>query len=173
MHQRVVLKVTLKFILKQLLILLYDPFPSGFPTNTLYRTKILYTNLLSPVSATWPAHLIRFDFITRKIFGEQYRSLISSLCSFHLSPVTSALLGQNIPHNTLFPSTLSLRSSFNMNDQASHPYKTTGKLRILYIFKCLIANSKTKDSAPKSNKCLRYVKYYFYICCAFVGLEKK
>ena len=66
-----------------------------------------------------PSHL---DLITRTIFGEQYRSLSSSLCSFLHSPVTSSLLGPNILLNTLFSNTLSLRSSFNISDQVSHPY---------------------------------------------------
>ena len=60
--------------------------------------------------------------------GEQYRSLSSSLCSFLHSPVTSSLLGPNILPNTLFSNTLSLRSSLNVSDQVSHPYKTTGKI---------------------------------------------
>ena len=68
-------------------------FPSSFPTTT------LYTPLLSSIHATFPAHL---DFIARTIFGEQYRSLSSSLCSFLHSPVTSPLLGPNIPLSTLF-----------------------------------------------------------------------
>ena len=102
-------------------------FPSGLPTKT------LYTTLLSPVRATCPAHLILFYFITRKIFGDQYRSLSSSLCSFLHSSVTSSLLATNTLLNTLFSNTLSPRSSLNVSDQVSHPYKTTGKFIILYI----------------------------------------
>jgi hypothetical protein len=70
-------------------------FPSVFPIKT------LYTPLLFPQSATWLAHLILLDFITRKIFGEQYRSLSSSLSSFLHSPVTSSLIAPNILFNKL------------------------------------------------------------------------
>ena len=49
------------------------------------------------------------------------------------SPVTSSLLGPNILLTTLFSNTLSLRSSFNMSHQVSHPYKTRGKILVLCI----------------------------------------
>ena len=58
------------------LVLASGLFPSGFPT------KILYRPLLYPIRATWHAHLILLDFITRTILGEAYRSFSYSLCSF-------------------------------------------------------------------------------------------
>jgi hypothetical protein len=60
--------------------------------------------------------------------GEEYRSWSSSLWGYLNSPVTSTFLGSNILLNTLFWNTLSLRSSLNVSDQVSHPYKTTGKI---------------------------------------------
>jgi hypothetical protein len=83
-----------------------------------------------PIRATCPAHLIFLDFITRTMRYEN-RSLSYSLCSFLHSPVTSSLLGPNILPQTL-SSNLNLRSSPNVSDQVSHPYKT-GKIIVLYI----------------------------------------
>jgi hypothetical protein len=73
----------------------------------------------------FPSHL---DMITLIIFGEQYRSLRFSLCSFLHCPVTSSLLGPNILLSTLFSNTHSLRSSLNMSDKVSHTCKKQGKL---------------------------------------------
>ena len=97
-------------------------FLSGFPNKT------LYTPLLSPIRATCPTDLILLDFITRILLGEDYRFLSSSFCSFRHSLLTSSFL------NTLFSHTLSLRSSINVCDQVSHPYKTTGRI----IFLCIL-----------------------------------
>jgi hypothetical protein len=47
-------------------------FPSSFPI------KLLYTPILSPIRATFPAHLV-LDFITLTLFGEEYRPLTHSL----------------------------------------------------------------------------------------------
>ena len=58
-------------------------FPSGFPIKT------LYTALLSRIRAKCPAHVILLDFVTRKILGDEYWSLNSSLCSFLHYLVTS------------------------------------------------------------------------------------
>jgi hypothetical protein len=65
--------------------------------------------------------------------GEECRLWSSLLWSFLYSPVTSSLLGQNIPLNTLFSNTLRLRSSLNISDQVSHSYKTADKIIVLYI----------------------------------------
>ena len=58
----------------------------------------------------------------------EYRSLSSSLYNFSYSPLTLSLLGPNILLSTLFSYTLSLRSSLNMSNHVSHPYKITNKI---------------------------------------------
>ena len=48
-----------------------------------------------PIRATCPAHVTLLYLITRTIFGEQFRSLSSSLCSFLHFTVTSSIIGPN------------------------------------------------------------------------------
>jgi hypothetical protein len=50
-------------------------FSSGFPTKT------LHTHIISPLRDTYPTHLI---LVTRIIFGDEWKSLNSSLCSISL-----------------------------------------------------------------------------------------
>jgi hypothetical protein len=45
----------------------------------------------SPIRATYPAHLILLDLIYQIIFGEQYSSWNSSLCSSLQPPVTAQI----------------------------------------------------------------------------------
>ena len=111
-------------------------FPSGFLPTT------LYASLLSPICITCSTHLTHLNLITQTLSGEKYISLSSSSSSFLHSPVTSTLLGPNILLNTLFSNTLSLCSSLNVSDQVSHPYKTTGKITVLYILIFIFLDSK-------------------------------
>jgi len=88
------------------------------------RTKNLYALLLSSIRATCSANLILLYFITPILFGEQYRSLSTSLCSFLYSPLISSLLG------TLSSNTLRPHSSLNTRDHVLHPYKQQSKLQL-------------------------------------------
>ena len=105
----------------------------------------LHAPLLSPMCATCPTHLILLNLITWIIFGEEYRLLTYSLCSFLHSPVTSFLLGSDILLSTLFSNTLSLRSPLNVSDHNSHPYKTTGPIMVLYVLIFILLDNKLED----------------------------
>jgi len=101
----------------------------------------VYTSPL-PIRGTCPTHLILLDLITRTTMGKEYRSISSSLWSFLHSAVTSSLLGPHILLNNLSLKTLSVRSSLNVGDQVSHPYKTTDKIIVLYILVFKFLDSK-------------------------------
>ena len=113
-------------------------FPHVSYQNPVYASLLL-------IRSTCHAHLILLDFITRTTSGKEYRPLSSSRCSFLHSLVTSSLLGPNILLNTLFSSTLSLRSFLNVSDQVSHPYKTRDKIIVLYIMDSKFCDSKLED----------------------------
>jgi hypothetical protein len=75
------------------------------------------------------------------ILGEEYKSRSSSLRNFLHYPVTSSFFGPNILLSTLFSNTLSLCS----RDQVSHPYRTIGKIMVLYILIFKFFGSRWED----------------------------
>jgi hypothetical protein len=96
-------------------------FPLSFPTKTLHTPLPSPSDLHTPpipfFSILSPAQL----WVRSAYHGDLHFQV------FFRSPVTSSLLGPNILLNTLHSNTLNLRSSLNVSDQVSHPYKTTGK----------------------------------------------
>ena len=102
-------------------------FPYGFPIKTLYTPSphpyaphaqpISFFSILSPT-----------QYWVRSTNHLAPRYAISSIPT-----VTSSLLAPNILLNIMFSKTLSSLSSRNVNDQVSHPYKTTDKIIVLYI----------------------------------------
>jgi hypothetical protein len=88
-------------------------FYSGFPTNNPYAF------FPPPIRATCSFHFIILDLIILIIFGQDYRSLSSSLRSFLHPPVTPSLFGPNVLLDTVFSNSLSLCSTLNVRLQLS------------------------------------------------------
>jgi fucose permease len=88
------------------------------------------------------------------ILSQEYKLWSTSLCSFLQPRITSSLFGPNILLYTLFSNSLSLCSFLNVTDQVSHPYKTIGKIIVLYIiiFTFLEADARKKGSGLNSSK---------------------
>jgi len=109
-----------------------------FPLD--FLTKTIHAPLLVPIPATCPANLILLDFINRLIFGDEYRSLISSLRILLHSLVTSHLLGPHIILSILFSNTVSQSSSLNVSDQVSRSYKIR---KAFWMYLCYKSNAKS------------------------------
>jgi hypothetical protein len=69
-----------------------------------------------------------------------------SMQFFLQSPVTSSVFGLDILLGTVFSNTLSPVMS---RDKVSHPYATTGKIRVLYIINFTFLDSRRKDKVLK------------------------
>jgi hypothetical protein len=68
------------------------------------------------------------------MFGEEYKYEAPHYAVF-----------SNISLRTLFSNTLSMCTSLNVRDQVSHPYRTTGKIIILYILIFMFLGSRGED----------------------------
>jgi hypothetical protein len=104
--------------------------------------------LFSPHMQPCPTYLIHVDLITRRTYGEEYRSWSATLIKLVYSPVTLFLLGP-----TLFLSILFFfkhpQPMFSLNEKyhtrISCPCKTTGKIAVLYILNFIFVVRKLED----------------------------
>jgi hypothetical protein len=86
-------------------------------------------------------------------------ALLFTSCSFLNPPVTLSLLGPNILPSTLFPNTLNLCYSLNVRDHFSYPYRSAGKIKILYVLiHTFLGNTPTEtiqyiSISKKADKC--------------------
>ena len=112
---------------------------------------------------TCSGHLVLLDCITRIIFGEENKSVSSTLYSLFHSSVNSSILGPNIVLSTLYSNTLSLLSSLNVRHRVSHPHIATSKIIILclnfYIFVQQTGRRKSAMNASKHSPTSLYNKF--------------
>jgi hypothetical protein len=105
----------------------------------LFRLKFFYAFLISSLTCVLHALLLYHrNNIWRRVQFMKLLFIQSSPASHY-----SSLLGPNFLLSTLISNTPSLCSALSVRDHVSHPYKTTGKIMILYI---LERRQEDKDS---------------------------
>ena len=109
-----------------------------------YQNPVCTSPLTNTCHITSPSHSSWFDHPSN-IWWAVENTKLPTICTFPHFPFTSPLLGPNILLSTLLSNALCLRSSLNVRDQASHPYKTTGKITVLCILIFILRDSKLED----------------------------
>jgi hypothetical protein len=74
-----------------------------------------------------------------KISVDEYILWCSSLCNFLHSPVTSSIFSEPCSQ------TRSVYALPSVRDQVSYPYKTTGRIMVLYILTFIFLDSRQDD----------------------------
>ena len=92
-------------------------------------------------------YLPHAPFFTIIIFGERYKSWISSLFSFLHSSYPSSLLGPIISASTQFSYVINLCSTLSVRDKVSHSHKGTCKIIFMWIqIICFVTPCRLADS---------------------------
>ena len=112
-----------------------DHFPSGIPIKPLYTPLLPHTCYMPS-----PCHSSRFD----RPNNICWRLRIIKLLVMYFSPLSNYLfpLRPKYSPQHLFSNTFSLRSSLNLSDQVSHPYKTRGDIIVLCVLISVFFNRK-------------------------------
>lgn len=97
------------------------------------NTHTHYDLRFSPVCARFPIIFIPIDFIMLIILHDYSLLRISTFCTSLQPPFNFSLLCPNVFLSTLPSNTLSLCSSVNVQNHASHLHKITGKV-LFYVF---------------------------------------
>jgi hypothetical protein len=97
--------------------------PSGhFPSDFPHQNPVHFTLLSHACHMSRPPHSPSFDLPN---------DILGWVQALHCA--TYSVLPSPYPTLVLFSNTLSLCSSLSVRDQVSHPYKTTGRIMVLYI----------------------------------------
>jgi hypothetical protein len=88
-----------------------------------------------------------------------------SATSCHFIPICPNIL------NTLLSNTRSLCSSLNVSDQVSHPYRTAGRIVVLYILIFRFLDSRREDKSSGLNGSKHYQSSILLLISSWIKLS--
>ena len=113
-------------------------FHPSTPKSTLWSLFLLspHQDPIRPLSSPTRAHVQTISFFSILSPAQNWVRSTDHLAPRYIIsiPPLPLLLRPNIPLNTIFPHTLSFLSFLNISEQVTNPYKTTGKILVLYIY---------------------------------------